>query len=179
MRLCLLACAVLLSIHAGRVVAAAPDADTGANTSADFWWTLAAGRYVARDYGGGPQATHDGTHVGGPQLQSSLNWVPPGQGYLLRLRGSAMFDFTSNLADELALSAGLPLDAGRKLWIAGGVSALSDVSNHRQSPTSGLPLELLWFPVRGLELSLNGNFNRDRNFFGLSVGWAIGRRAPG
>ncbi|HZP12465.1 MAG TPA: hypothetical protein VFB36_08600, partial [Nevskiaceae bacterium] len=84
--------------------------------------------------------------------------------------------FTSNRADETALEAGLPLAWQKKLWAAAGVSRLSDVSNTRKAPTIGFPVEIDYYPVRGLELMVHANFNKDDNYVGFGIGGAIGRQ---
>jgi hypothetical protein len=53
-----------------------------------------------------------------------------------------------------------------KAWFAVGLSRLSDVSKCKQSPDVGVPVELICYPLRGLELAAHADFNDARHFFG-------------
>ena len=142
----------------------------------NFWGGLGGGAYTGKNYP--PDGdTYDPNHndVGGYSVHGSFNFTGPQATF--RIRQSEYFGFTSNTADETAIEAGLPLAWQKKLWIAAGVSRLSDVSNTRKSPTIGFPLELDLYPVRGLELMIHANFNKDDNFVGFGIGGAIGRRS--
>lgn len=145
----------------------------------DIWITTAIGSYDAKNYPEGSATTPEGTHVGGGAVSVAATWAGNRGGYLVRLKSSYLTDFTSNTAEEVGLLVGAALADSRKVWASVGVARLTDVSNHRQSPTVGVPVELLWFPIRGLEVSVFGDFNDDRDFGGFTVGWAIGRHKPG
>jgi hypothetical protein len=157
-------------------VPASPAAESGARRGSDFWFTAGVGRYDAKDYPRGADATHDGTHIGGGEADIALSYAWLDSGLMLRLRSNYLIDFTSNTAEELALSGGVALGSSRTFWITTGVSRLTDVSNTRQAPSVGIPVELIWYPVHGLELMVHGNFNDDRKFYGVVLGWAIGHR---
>ena len=157
-------------------VSAPSAAESGATQGSDFWFTAGVGRYDAKDYSRGADASHDGTHIGGGEADIALSYAWLDSGLMLRLRSNYLIDFTSNTAEELALSGGVALGSSRTLWVTSGVSRLTDVSNTRQRPGVGIPVELIWYPVHGLELMVHGNFNDDRKFYGVVLGWAIGHR---
>lgn len=143
----------------------------------DGWVSLGGGWYNGEDYDDDPAADddEDAASADGAALHLSINRGGP---VLLRLRASWLLDYTSNTAEEVAGMVGIPLGADRNTWLAAGVSRLTDVSAEQQSPTLGVPVEIIWYPVRGLELALQGNFNDDSNFIGIAIGGAIGRQRP-
>jgi hypothetical protein len=142
----------------------------------NFWGGIGGGAYTAKDYppDAGSQDDPDHNKVGGYSIHGTLNFT--GSMATFRIRQSALFGFTSNRADETALEAGLPLGWNKTLWAAAGVSRLTDVSNTRKAPTVGFPLELDYYPVRGLELMVHANFNKDDNYVGFGISGAIGRQ---
>jgi hypothetical protein len=152
-------------------VSAAP-----AGSNADFWFGIGGGAYTGEDYDPPPNPQPDDDYdAGGYAMHMSLNAAGPA---LFRIRSSWYEGYTSNTAEEVAATIGVPLSPSREFWLAAGVSRLTDVSNEKQSPTVGVPIELLFYPVRGLELMIHGNFNDDSNFVGIAVGGAIGHRRP-
>ncbi|MEQ1439598.1 hypothetical protein AAG565_09555 [Fontimonas sp. SYSU GA230001] len=148
-----------------------------APAAADGWISFGGGYYNGQDYeapAGSPKG--DAERVGGYEAMLAFNHAGP---VLLRLRSTWMFDFTSNTAEEVAALVGLPLAPGRQLYLAAGVSRLTDVSNTQQSPTVGVPIELLFYPTRGLEVGVHGNLNPDSDFIGFTFGGVFGKqRAP-
>ncbi len=146
------------------------------NGEANFWGGIGAGAYTGKNYPPDAGSQDDPGHndVGGYSIHGSFNFTGPQATF--RIRQSALFGFTSNRADETALEAGLPLAWEKKLWAAAGVSRLSDVSNSRKAPTVGFPVELDYYPVRGLELMVHANFNKDDNYVGFGISGAIGRQ---
>lgn len=147
-----------------------------AGDSGDFWVSLGAGVYGAQDYDApAGQKKGDAQRTGGGEGVLAMSYAGP---VLLRLRASWMLEFTSNTAEEVGGLVGLPV-VPSKIYVAAGVSRLTDVSNHQQSPTVGVPLELLLYPTRGLELGIHGNFNPDSDFIGVTLSGVFGkRRAP-
>ncbi|HUP92255.1 MAG TPA: hypothetical protein VM074_08410 [Solimonas sp.] len=142
----------------------------------DTYVTLGGGYYNGNDYPPDPNAsTPEASSVDGGAAHLSLTNTNV---VLLRVRGSWYFDYTSNVAEEVAGLVGLPLTTDHNVWFNAGVSRLTDVSNKQQSPTVGFPLELVYYPVRGFELMVHGNINKDSNFIGIAVGGAIGRQRP-
>ncbi len=141
----------------------------------NIWGGLGGGAYTGQDYPDDPSSSDDEhTKVGGYQTHASFNLT--GRAVGLRGRWTHMFDFTSNAADEYAAEAAVSLLPSRQLWLAAGVSRLTDVSNDRKAPTIGFPVEVMFYPVRGLELMVHANFNEDSNYIGFGVGGAIGRQ---
>ncbi len=147
-----------------------------ASSEPNFWGGIGAGGYTGKNYPPDAGSVDDPDHnkVGGYEINGSLNFTGPNATF--RFRETALFHFTSNRADETALEAGLPIGLQKKLWAAAGISRLSDVSNSRKAPTVGFPLELDYYPVRGLELMVHANFNKDDNYVGVGIGGAIGRK---
>lgn len=146
------------------------------NGEPNFWGGIGAGGYTGKNYPDDAGSQDDPGHnnVGGYSIHGSLNFTGPQATF--RIRQTALFNFTSNRADETAFEAGLPLAWEKKLWAAAGVSRLSDVSNSRKAPTVGFPVELDYYPVRGLELMVHANFNKDDNYVGFGISGAIGRQ---
>ena len=147
-------------------------------SDADFWLSLGVGAYQGEDYDEDDEASGgsaEASGVGGPSVHGALNYVTQAD-VLLRLRVSYLIGFTSNTAEEVGGLVGLALGSSRRLFATVGVSRLTDVSNQTQSPTVGVPIELLFYPTEALELSVYGNVNDDSNFIGASIGFAIGRR---
>jgi hypothetical protein len=164
-----------MAVLAAVFALSAPQANA-AGDSGDFWVGLGGGYYGAQDYDALPgQAKGDAQRTGGYEGVLSMSYAGP---MLLRLRASWMADFTSNTAEEVGGLIGLPL-VPSKLFAAAGVSRLTDVSNRQQSPTIGVPLELLFYPTRGLEFGIHGNFNPDSDYIGVTLAGVFGkRRAP-
>lgn len=150
-----------------------PAGEAAARRGGDGWVGFGLGGYRGEDYNTGCRTSGGGCDdVGGYSAHGSLNLR--GESLLVRLRASYFEGFTSNTAEEVALALGLPLgDSGRTHLLA-GLSRLTDVANDRQSPTLGVPIELLLHPAGGMELSLHGNINDDSSFVGASLGWAFG-----
>ena len=158
---------------AARAPEAAPLQQEGPN----FWVGLGGGGYTGQNYPSDAGSSGDDNNkVGGYAAHFSLNFE--GRSAEFRIRHSWLFHFTSNTANELAGEVGIPLSADRKFWASAGVSRLTDVSNSRKAPTVGAPVELRFYPARGLELMVHGNFNKDDNFVGVAVAGAIGRQRP-
>ena len=162
------------SAAAARAPESAPPAGEGPN----IWVGLGGGGYTGQNYpnDSGSQEDRDHNKVGGYAAHFSLNFE--GRSAEFRIRHSWLFHFTSNTANELAAEVGIPLSPDRKFWASAGVSRLTDVSNSRKAPTVGAPLELRFYPARGLEFMVHGNFNKDDNFIGVAVAGAIGRHRP-
>ncbi|TJY56616.1 hypothetical protein E4T66_18795 [Sinimarinibacterium sp. CAU 1509] len=142
----------------------------------DFWVSLGAGVYGAQDYDApSGQQKGDAQRTGGGEGVLAMSYAGP---VLLRLRASWMLEFTSNTAEEVGGLIGLPV-VPSKVFVAAGVSRLTDVSNRQQSPTVGVPIELLFYPTRGLEMGIHGNFNPDSDFIGVTLSGVFGKkRAP-
>lgn len=141
----------------------------------DFWVGVGIGAYEGQDYDRVcANGSNDCRAVGGGSAHLALDYA---QGRnRVRLRTAVYTGFTSNAAEETALMVGRPLDPQGRLHLLAGVSRLTDVSADTQAPTVGVPIDLLAYPLRGLELGLHGNFNPDADFVGVSIAWAIGRR---
>jgi hypothetical protein len=154
------------------------DAWASEHARSDWWPSLGIGSYGGKNYARGPGTTTDGTHVGGGSALVALSYAHNDAGFLARLRSAYLTDFTSNTAEEVAFEAGFALGSSRKLWLAAGVSRLTDVADDRQRPVVGAPVELLYFPIRGLEIAGHVNFNEHRDFYGFTVAWAIARARP-
>ena len=165
------------TISVGASASAATPAREHSGT--DWWPSLGFGSYGGKNYARGPGTTIDGTHVGGGEGMFALSYANNDAGFLARIRSAYLTDFTSNTAEEVAFEPGFALGPSRKLWLAAGVSRLTDVANDRQRPIVGAPVEVLFFPLRGLEIAGHANFNSHRNFYGFTVGWAIARARPG
>ena len=146
--------------------------------SSDWWPSIGIGSYDGKNFSRGAGTTVEGTHVGGGEGMVGLSYANNDAGFLARLRSAYLTDFTSNTAEEVALEAGFAIGTSRKLWLATGVSRLTDVADDRQRPIVGAPVEILFFPLRGLEIAAHANFNQHRDFYGFTVGWAIARARP-
>jgi hypothetical protein len=145
-----------------------------AGRDANLWFGLGGGGYTGQGYDQPPGATNsDSYNVGGYAAHATLNVTFDAA--TLRYRHSVMFGFTQNTAEEDAILGGLPLEGSHRLWFDVGVSRLADVSNTRKAPTIGIPLELVLYPVRGLELMVHANVNHDSSFVGFAIAGAIGR----
>jgi hypothetical protein len=155
-------------------IGTAPRTVSAAPVQPDFWLSFGVGGYEGQDYDPPPgrQKTR-AQEVGGGEVMLALNLAGP---VLARLRVAYLVDFTSNTAEDVGALVGLPLDAERRVFLATGVSRLTDVSNTRQSPTIGVPVELLFYPWRGLELGLHGNFNPDSDFVGVTAAGVFGKQ---
>lgn len=163
----------LLALSLAAPALAGPPVVKGGGGS-DVWFTMGGGYYDGQDYS--PQAgggVTDAEDTEGLELVAALTVVGDG---LFRVRASWMTNYTSNTAEEVAGLVGLPLGKDRKTYLAAGISRLTDVSAEQQSPTIGVPVELLYYPARGLEIGLHGNFNPDSNFVGITIGGVFGKR---
>lgn len=149
--------------------AAARPAQTG-----DFWVSLGGGAYTGEEYEQPANDPNSSSYdVGGYAAHASFN-MSNGD-VLLRVRSSWLFDYTNNTAEEVGVSIGLPLARDRSVWASVGVSRLTDVSFTQQSPTVGVPVDLAFYPTRGLELLVHGNLNDDSNFIGVAISGVIGK----
>lgn len=142
--------------------------------SGDNWISFGGGYYDGQDYdpppGEGPGQTES---ADGAELMLAFNVAGP---VLLRVRASWLLDYTSNTAEDVGVMVGLPLGPDRKAFLAAGASRLTDVSNEGQSPIVGVPIELLFYPTRGLEVSVHGNLNPDSDFIGITLGGVFGKQ---
>ncbi len=152
---------------------------SGAASAADgdVWIGLGAGYYGGQDYeapAGQPKT--QAQKVGGWEgvLNANLATGP----LLLRARGAWMLDYTRNTAEEVGLLAGAGLGS-RRVFLLAGASRLTDVASDRQRPVVGVPVELLFYPTRGLELALHGNFNAHSDFVGVTIAGVFGKRRAG
>lgn len=172
----LLALAAGLPVQAQDTVPVQPLERRAPESPSNFFVGLGAGGYVGEEYEKPSGCCFDpeAYEVGGYALHASFNVAMAGT--LVRFRHSLLTAFTSNVADETALAFGLALTPERNVWATVGVSRLTDVSNQKKSPTVGVPIELIAYPVRGLELMLHGNVNGDSNFIGVAIAGAIGRQ---
>ncbi len=162
---------VALGMVVAPVQARSPEA---AGADADVYVSFGAGGYDGPDYRARPgQPQTSAQEVGGSEVLLALNRAGP---VLTRLRVGWMFDFTSNTAEEVGLLLGLPLAPQGKAYLAAGVSRLTDVSQQGQSPTIGVPVEWLYYPTRGLEIGIHGNFNPDSDFIGITLAGVFGKR---
>lgn len=142
--------------------------------ASDGWVTLGMGRYDGEDYDIPEEAdSYDPYKIGGYQAMLAMTY---GDALIIRLRGTGMADFTSNDAGEIAAMAGFRLGTSGRAYLVAGVSRLEDVSNEQQSPTVGVPVELLLYPTRALELAATVNFNDDARFYGFTFGVAFGKQ---
>lgn len=142
----------------------------------NFWLSLGGGWYAGSDFDPPPgKPKTDAEKVGGPNLFAALNYGGPVIG---RLRASVMLGYTRNTAEEFAGEVGFAMKP-LQLYVLTGVSRLTDVANDRHRPIVGVPLELLYYPVRGLELGIHGNLNSKSDFVGFTIAGAFGKpRAP-
>lgn len=139
----------------------------------DAWISFGGGYYDGQNYERtNSQQSAESLQADGYEVAASLNIARP---MLLRLRAAWMFDYTSNTAEEVGALVGAPLGPRRQAFLAVGVSRLTDVSNRGQSPTVGVPVELLFYPTRGLEFSIHGNFNPDSDFIGATLSGVFGK----
>lgn len=162
----------LLALAAAPAQARKPKAPDPAQVS-DGWITFGGGYYDGQDYEAPPgEAKDDSERAGGYEGMLAFSHAGP---VLLRLRVSWMADYTSNTAEEVGALVGLPLGPGGRAYLAAGVSRLTDVSDEGQSPTVGVPVELLFYPTRGLEVGVHGNFNPDSDYIGFTLGGVFGK----
>lgn len=142
----------------------------------NFWLSLGGGWYTGSDFDPAPgKPKTDAEKVGGPNLFAALNYGGPVIG---RLRASVMLEYTRNTAEEIAGEMGFAMKP-LQLYALAGVSRLTDVANDRHRPIVGVPLELLYYPVRGLEFGIHGNLNSKSDFAGFTVAGVFGKpRAP-
>jgi hypothetical protein len=142
----------------------------------NYWAGLGGGFYTAQDYPDDDPSDNDDqkAEVGGPQTHFTFNMDGARVGG--RFRWTHMFNFTNNAADEMAAEVRLAVADDRRFWVAAGIARMTDVSNKRKAPTVGVPLEVMFYPVRGLELSVHANLNKDKSYIGFGVAGAIGRR---
>lgn len=142
----------------------------------DGWVSFGGGYYDGQDYERLPgQPESDAQEARGYEAMLAFNVTAP---MLLRFRVAWMADYTSNTAEDVGVLVGLPVAEGR-MFLAAGVSRLTDVSDQGQSPTVGVPVELLIYPTRGLEFALHGNFNPDSDFIGVTLAGVFGKRRAG
>jgi hypothetical protein len=145
-----------------------------ADQGSDFWLSLGGGFYDGEDYDPPPgQAESDAETAKGGEALLALNFAGP---VLARLRATWMIDYTSNTAEDVGALIGLPLGTSRRAYLAAGVSRLTDVSNRKQAPIVGVPVELLFYLTRGLEVGVHGNFNSDSDFAGITIAGVFGKR---
>lgn len=143
-------------------------------TGSDVWFTMGGGYYDGQDYPADPGTNPTvAQQVDGGEAMVAVTIAGP---FLARARVSLLSDFTSNTADEIAAMVGFPLGPKRQVYLAAGVSRLHEVSRTEGSPTAGVPVEILYYPTRGLELSLHGNFNPDSDFIGVTIGGVFGKQ---
>jgi hypothetical protein len=144
---------------------------------AEAWINVSSGGYGGEDYETSPgEEDSEDEDVVGAVLFASINYESD---YIVRLRASNMYGFTSQSAQETALMAGKRLDESGRFYLLAGISRLTDISEAKHSPTVGLPVEALFYPLRGIELSLFGNLNEDSSFVGLGIGFALGKHRAG
>ena len=166
------ALACLLMLTAVPAHAAKPTVPS-AQAQTDFWVSFGGGYYNGQDYDPPPgQPKGEAEDVEGVEGMVALNLAGP---VLARLRVAWMADYTRNTAEDVGVLLGLPLVEGRA-FLAAGASRLTDVSNRQQSPTIGVPVELLFYPTRGLEVSIHGNFNPDSDFIGITLAGVFGKQ---
>lgn len=166
--------ALVLGLMAMGAAHAAGRASSTAAQGGDVWVSFGAGYYNGQDYNP-PQGQPAGPaqEAEGHELMAAITIA---ESLLLgRLRVSWLADYTRNTAEEVAGLVGLPL-SGHKVFLAAGVSRLTDVAADRQSPIVGVPVELLFYPTRGLELSIHGNFNSQSDFVGVTLAGVFGKR---
>lgn len=132
----------------------------------------AAARQVSTSGAAGAPATQ-AQQAGGAELMAALN---VGRPWLARLRGAWLLDYTRNTAEDVGLLFGAALGT-RAAYLAAGVSRLTDVANDRQRTIVGVPVELLLYPTRGLEVAIHGNLNSQSRFIGLTVSGVFGKSA--
>ncbi|MEW6168811.1 MAG: hypothetical protein AB1651_14110 [Pseudomonadota bacterium] len=145
-----------------------------AQPASDFWVSFGGGYYDGQDYDPPPgQPKGPAQEADGAEALLALNIAGP---VLARLRVGWMADYTSNTAEEVGVLLGVPAGPGGRAYLAAGVSRLTDVSNREQSPTIGVPIELLLYPTRGLEVGIHGNFNPDSDFIGITLAGVFGKR---
>lgn len=167
LRRTLLSLSLLFGLHG-----AASAADSA--PASDFWIGLGAGYYGGQDYE--PPAGQQKTQaykVGG--WEGVLNANLASGSFLLRARGAWMLDYTNNTAEDVGALLGLALGS-RRVYLAAGASRLTDVANDRQRPIVGVPVELLLYPTRGLELAVHGNLNAQSHFIGVTLAGVFGKR---
>lgn len=146
---------------------------SSAPAPADFWVSFGGGYYNGQDYDPPPgQPKSEAEDAEGVEGMVALNLAGP---VLARLRVAWMADYTRNTAEDVGVLVGLPLVEGRA-FLAVGASRLTDVSNRAQSPTIGVPVELLFYPTRGLEFAIHGNFNPDSDFVGITLAGVFGKQ---
>lgn len=163
----------LLALVAAPAQARKPRAPAPAPAS-DGWISFGGGYYNGQDYEAPPgERKDDDERTGGYEGMLAFNHAGP---VLLRLRVSWMAEYTSNTAEEVGALVGLPLGPDRRAFLAAGVSRLTDVSNEGQSPTVGVPVELLFYPTRGFEVGVHGNFNPDSDYIGFTLGGVFGKQ---
>jgi len=160
---------------ASAMAAPAPKRAAVPSQGPNLWVGLGGGAYTAEDYEDDPQSQEDNQHVKVGGFETHFTFNVDGPQFGGRFRWSHMLSFTNNAADEMAAEAKLRVSPDRKFWLALGVSRLTDVSNTRKAPTVGFPLEVMYYPVRGLELSIHGNINEDKSYIGFGVAGALGR----
>lgn len=166
------ALACLLTLAAVPAHAAKPTVPP-AQAPADFWVSFGGGYYNGQDYDPPPgQPKSEAEDAEGVEGMVALNLAGP---VLARLRVAWMADYTRNTAEDVGVLLGLPLVEGRA-FLAVGASRLTDVSNRAQSPTIGVPVELLFYPTRGLEFAIHGNFNPDSDFVGITLAGVFGKQ---
>ncbi|MFA5938636.1 MAG: hypothetical protein WC809_04700 [Sinimarinibacterium sp.] len=167
----LFAAVVLLSLFALPAQARKPAQPAPAG---DNWISFGGGYYNGQDYEAPPGEQKDeAERVDGYEGMLAFNAAGP---VLLRLRASWLLNFTSNTAEEVGALVGLPLGPDRRVYLAAGVARLTDVSNEGQSPTVGVPIELLFYPTRGFEVSVHGNLNPDSDYIGFTLGGVFGKQ---
>ncbi|WP_028079345.1 hypothetical protein [Solimonas soli] len=138
----------------------------------DIWGSVGAGYYDGEDYAPPPGGTKsDAQKVGGWEGYAALTF---GSRAAARLRAAWMADYTSNTAEEVAAEIGMALYS-TKAYLFAGASRLTDVANDRQRPIVGVPVELLFYPTRGLELGVHGNLNSQSDFIGVTLGGVFGK----
>ncbi len=143
-----------------------------AQPGADAWASLGAGYYDGQDYGApAGQPKTQAQKTGGWEVYAALT---AGSRVAARLRANGLTDDTNNTAEEVAGEVGMALGSTRAYAFA-GLSRLTDVANDRQRPIVGVPLELLLYPARGLELGLHGNLNARSDFIGVTIGGVFGK----
>lgn len=163
----------LLALVAAPAQARKPKAPEPA-PAGDGWISFGGGYYDGQDYDAGPgERKDDDERAGGYEGMLAFNHAGP---VLLRLRASWLLEYTSNTAEEVGALVGLPLGPDRRVYLAAGVARLTDVSNEGQSPTVGVPVELLFYPTRGFEVSVHGNFNPDSDYIGFTLGGVFGKQ---
>lgn len=167
------ALAVGLFVFAVTSVQAAKPALSPSSAQTDFWVSFGGGYYNGQDYDPPPgQPKGEAEDAEGVEGMVALNLSGP---VLVRLRVAWMADYTRNTAEDVGVLLGLPLVEGRA-FLGAGASRLTDVSNREQSPTIGVPVELLFYPTRGLEVAIHGNFNPDSDFVGITLAGVFGKQ---